>query len=58
VHDFDKNLKVKNYFQDLIVDRKIMVNYISKKKNGCLWAVFFGLRIKTINGKDQGVRTF
>jgi len=51
-----ESLKVKNYFQDLIVDGKIMVNYISKKKNGRLWAVFFGLRIRTINGPIRSRR--
>jgi len=51
-----KNLKVKNYFQDLIVDGRIILNHISKKQNGRLWAGSSRLRIKTINGPIRSRR--
>jgi hypothetical protein len=44
-----KNLKVKNCFQNVIIDGRIILNYISNKEDGRLWAGFFGLRIRTIN---------
>jgi hypothetical protein len=34
VHGFDEKSKGKIYFQDLVIDGRIILNYISKKEDG------------------------